>query len=191
MSINFNEIKKWAIESENIEYQTPIFTLKRRKMKSRIRDKSSDFYIIEAPDWVNILALTEDEQVIMVKQYRHGIDDITIEIPGGAMDPDDTDPQKAAQRERLEETGLQSSNWEYLGAVSSNPAIFNNVCHFYLAKQCVNVSEQNLDPFEEIEVSTMPLKQFLEKVDKGIIHHSLIVAAVAKYLLNNFGWNSK
>lgn len=183
MSVNFNEIKKWAIETENIEYQTPIFSLKRRKTKSRIQDKSGQFYIIEAPDWVNVLALTKEMDVVLVRQYRHGIDEITLEIPGGAIDPEDGDPQKAAERELLEETGYRSDKWEHLGSVSSNPAIFTNYCHFYLASNCEQVSGQNLDHLEEIEVSTLPLKEFLSQVRDGSIHYSLIVAAVARFLL--------
>ncbi len=183
MNVNFNEIKKWAIETENIEYQTPIFSLKRRKSSSRIQDKSGKFYIIDAPDWVNVLALTPKMDVILVKQYRHGIDEITLEIPGGAVDPVDGDPQKAAERELLEETGYRSVKWEHLGTVSSNPAIFTNYCHFYLATDCEKVSGQNLDHLEEIEIRTLSLKEFLGQVRDGSIHHSLIVAAVARFLL--------
>lgn len=183
MSINFSEIKKWAIETEKIEYQTPIFTLKRRKSNSRIREHSADFYIIEAPDWVNILAITKNREVILVRQYRHGIDEITLEIPGGAVDREDTNPQSAARRELLEETGYSSDHWEHLGTVSSNPAIFTNYCHFYLATGCERITDQQLDPNEEIQISVMPLEQFLADVRDGAIHHSLIVAAVAQFLL--------
>ncbi len=183
MSVNFSEIKKWAIETENIEYQTPIFSLKRRKSNSRIQDKSGQFYVIEAPDWVNVLALTKEMDVVLVKQYRHGIDEITLEIPGGVVDSEDDNSQLAAERELLEETGYKSVRWEYLGTVSSNPAIFTNYCHFYLATECEKVSGQNLDHLEEIGISTLPLKEFLGQVRDGSIHHSLIVAAVAQFLL--------
>lgn len=184
MNTKFNEIKKWKVESENVEYTTPIFTLKSKQVKSQLQDKSGNFYVIEAPDWVNILALTEKPEVILVQQYRHGIEEITWEIPGGAVDAEDQSAREAAVRELKEETGFTSEKWEDLGKVSSNPAIFNNYCHFYVAHDCVHSVAQNFDTFEEIRVITVSLDEFLELIKNGHIHHSLIVAAMAKFLLN-------
>jgi len=181
----FNKIKKWEIQSEEVEYETPIFTLLKRDCRSANQDKQHGFYIIKAPDWINIVPVTSNGEIVLVKQYRHGIHELTWEIPGGAVDSDDGDPMIAAKRELAEETGFTSDHWESLGSVSSNPAIFTNECHFYIAWDCELTSDQNLDPFEEIEVKTVPVKEFLQQVSEGEIHHSLIVAAVAKLLLQH------
>lgn len=186
----FNKIKKWEIESENTEYKTPIFTLFKRNCRSLSQNKKGGFYIIDAPDWINVFALTPDKEIVLVKQYRHGIHELTWEIPGGAIDADDQDPMLAAQRELKEETGFSSDKWESLGKVSSNPAIFTNYCHFYIAWDCKLTETQNLDPFEEIEVETEPVKEFLQQVSDGEIHHSLVVAAVTKLLLHHPELNS-
>lgn len=181
----FNKIKKWEIESENIEYQTPIFKLLKRNCKSPNQDKKGGFYIIDAPDWINVFALTPEKEIILVNQYRYGIDELSWEIPGGAVDRSDQNPMEAAKRELEEETGFTSDQWEDLGNVSSNPAIFTNYCHFYIAWNCELTTSQNLDPFEEIEVKTETLKDFLQQVRDGHIHHSLVVAAVTKLLLHH------
>jgi ADP-ribose pyrophosphatase len=181
----FNKIKKWIIESENTEYSTPIFTLFKRDSKSAIQERSGTFYIVDAPDWINVIALTPQKEIVLVKQYRHGIHELTWEIPGGAVDTGDSDPLLAAKRELQEETGFTSDNWEKLGKVSANPAIFTNYCHFYIARNCTITSRQNLDTFEEIEVKTETISKFLQQVREGKIHHSLVIAAVAQLVLQN------
>jgi len=179
----FNKIKKWIIESENTEYSTSIFTLFKRNSKSAIQDRSGSFYIVDAPDWINVIALTPNNEVVLVKQYRHGIHELTWEIPGGAVDVGDSDPLLAAKRELEEETGFTSDDWAKLGKVSANPAIFTNYCHFYIARNCKITARQNLDAFEEIEVKTESIRKFLQEVNNGEVHHSLVVAAVAQFAL--------
>jgi 8-oxo-dGTP pyrophosphatase MutT (NUDIX family) len=181
----FNKIKKWIIESENTEYSTPIFTLFKRNSKSAIQDRRGSFYIVDAPDWINVIALTPDNEIVLVRQYRHGIHEITWEIPGGAVDLGDSDPLLAAKRELEEETGFTSDDWVKLGKVSANPAIFTNYCHFYIARNCTFTSRQNLDDFEEIVVKTETISEFLQQVREGKIHHSLVIAAVAQLVLQN------
>jgi len=163
---------------------THIFTLSSHKSVNS-EGTSGTFYKLHVPDWINVLAVTEDDQVVLVKQYRHGTDEITLEIPGGAVDKEDTNPQHAAERELLEETGFQSNKWTHLGTVSVNPAIMNNYCHLYLAEKCQKVAKQNLDQMEEIEVLTISLTEFFEMIEREEIDHSLIISAVGRYLLRN------
>lgn len=164
--------------------QTSIFSLSSHESVNS-EGKSGTFYKLHVPDWINVLAITEDKNVVLVKQYRHGTDEVTLEIPGGAVDREDSDHQTAAERELLEETGFQSNKWTHLGTVSVNPAIMNNYCHLYLAENCVEVAEQNLDQMEEIEVQKVSLSDFFEMIEREEIDHSLIISAVGRYLLRN------
>lgn len=173
---------KWRVTKDKKVYGTPIFSLHEKKVLPDNGSDAANFYVLNAPEWINVIALTEDSEVVLVEQYRHGIDETTLEIPGGMVDEGE-EPIEAAKRELLEETGYESNQWEYLGKVSSNPAILSNFTHLYLAGECVKTSPQQTDGHEDIKVHQLPLEEFLSLVDKGVIHHSIVVAAVSKFLL--------
>lgn len=154
-------------------------------MKIDSENHTATFSILDAPDWINVIALTSKNEIILVEQYRYGIEKPTLELPGGVCDLGES-PFESSKRELLEETGYSSENWESLGNVSSNPAIQTNYTHTYLAKDCLKISEQQLDGNERIHVHVLPLVEFLEMVGRGEIKHSLVVAAVAKFLLSEF-----
>ena len=181
-------IEPWSIVGENKEYQTPIFNLLHRKMRleSNLEDNEGDFYVLKAPEWVNVIPITTDNKVICVEQYRYGIEQPTLEIPGGMVDRGET-PLKAIKRELAEETGYKSNSWDSLGKVSANPAIMTNFTHLYLAEDCryMDSNEHSMDTHERIDVHAIPLEEFLDFVDDGTIHHSIVVAAVARYLLKD------
>lgn len=178
-------LKKWNVLQKDKEYDTPIFSLFRKRVSSPDQLREGNFYTLETGDWVNVIAITKDQKVILVSQYRHGVDDISLEIPGGCIDQADNDPIIAAQRELLEETGYTSKQWQYLGKSSANPAILSNYCHFFCATECDQTSDTDHDHFEEIEISLLDTPLFLNEVKNGTIHHSLTVAAVAYWLLQN------
>lgn len=152
-------------------------------MKIDSENHTATFSILDAPDWINVIALTSNNEIILVEQYRYGIEKPTLELPGGVCDLGES-PFESSKRELLEETGYSSENWLSLGNVSSNPAMQTNYTHTYLAKDCLKTSEQQLDGNERIHVHVLPLVEFLDMVGKGEIKHSLVVAAVAKYLLS-------
>ncbi|MGE5589003.1 MAG: NUDIX hydrolase [Bacillota bacterium] len=131
------------------------------------------FFVMEFLNWVNVVAVTGDQQVILVRQYRHGIQSQSLEIPGGTLDRADEDPAGAAARELLEETGYRAEVLEPLGRVAANPATQNNYCYFYLARGAVKVSEQHLDPAEDIRVELVPVAQVKQLIAQGEIVHSL------------------
>ena len=143
---------------------------------------SGCFYTLDSPDWINVVALSADDEIILVEQYRFGIAQATLELPGGMVDPGE-DVLTTAKRETLEETGFCSDHWEALGKVSSNPAIQTNYTHTFLATGCYQKQAQSLGRHEFIKVHLMPLERFLELARQGIVHHALVLAAVAKYLL--------
>lgn len=126
-------IQRWLTVETRTVYCTPIFDLHRRRSAHPHRGQK-DFFILEAPNWVNIIALTDKSEVVMVRQFRHGIEDFTVELPGGMVDPDDPDPRDAARREMIEESGYDSDDIIELGRVHPNPAIQANSCYSYLAR---------------------------------------------------------
>ena len=182
-SFNFT-IEPWSIIHENKEYQTPIFNLLHRNMRLEALDEQNqgDFYVLEAPEWVNVIPITKENEVVLVEQYRYGIEQPTLEIPGGMVDGGES-PLRAAKRELQEETGYRSEMWRSLGKVSANPAIMSNFTHMYVAEDCEFVGSDHSDTHERIEVRTMPMDDFLAMVKDGTIHHSIVLAGVCRYLL--------
>lgn len=183
MSREFSfSIEPWITTNEETKYTTNIFKLLSRTMKLESEDHSATFSVLEAPDWINVIPLTKDNEVVLVEQYRYGVEQPTLELPGGMVDSGES-PLETSRRELLEETGYAGEEAIDLGKVSSNPAMMNNHTYTYLIKGCKKVQEQKLDGNERINVHLMPIEEFLELVHTGVVHHSLVVAAMAKYLL--------
>lgn len=140
------------------------------------RGLTKRFSVIEAVDWVNVIALTPDEQVVLIRQYRVGIAKVCLEIPGGMVDPGE-DARTAAARELVEETGYTATEWRLLGKVAPNPAIQNNYLHTFLALGATKTDELDLDGSEVVAVTTVPLRDVTELLRSGAIDHALVVAA--------------
>ncbi len=136
-----------------------------------------EFIILECPEWVNVVALTDDGQAIMVRQWRHGVRAAGLEFPGGMVDPGES-PFAAARRELLEETGYEAREWKELGFVHPNPATQTNRCWTWLATGCRQVAELRLDHTEELTVELHPEAGLPELVRRGEITHSLVVTAM-------------
>ncbi len=176
-------IEPWVTTDERVEYTTNIFKVLKRDMRIDSENHTATFSILDAPDWINVIALTPDNNIVLVEQYRYGTEVPTLELPGGVCDPGES-PFESSKRELLEETGYSSEEWISLGKVSSNPAMQTNHTHSYLAKNCIKTAEQQLDGNERINVHVLPLTDFLDLVRTGEVDHSLVVAAIAKFLLS-------
>lgn len=159
-----------------------IFSLRTNRARSPRTGEDHDFQIIEAPDWVNVIPLTVSKEVVMIRQYRHGIDSVTLEIPGGMLEPSDS-PESAARRELLEETGYGAHSMRSLGFVHPNPAIQNNRCFTFLALNAAPEGPQRLDGKEDIEVVLAPLNRIAALIADGTIAHSLVIAAFYRYFM--------
>ncbi|MGD1018904.1 MAG: NUDIX hydrolase [Verrucomicrobiia bacterium] len=143
--------------------------------------QAHEMFILEQPNWVNVIPLTADEQVIMVEQWRHGTRSVHLETPGGLMEDDET-PEQSARRELLEETGFEPGEVVRLGTVHPNPAIQTNVQHYILATNCRKVAEPNLDHAEDIHVKLVPLAEVPRMIEKGEITHGIVIGGF--YWLN-------
>ncbi len=170
-------IQPWKKHEQRIDYDCGFFQIHVHQSSSPTTGKTHPFFVLKTRDWTNVIAVTEEKKVLLVSQYRHGSEKISLEIPGGAVDPKENDPLLAAKRELLEETGHEAPDWRFLGKVQPNPAILNNHCYFYLALGAKQVAELKLDEAEELEVSTHDLGEIPELIQTGRIQHALVVAA--------------
>ena len=161
-----------------------IFDLSLIRRKHPGWGKVSEFVVLDSADWVNIIPVTKQNNVILIEQFRHGINDVTIEIPGGLIESGE-EPRFAGERECIEETGYAGSgDAVLLGVTTPNPAFLNNKCYSYLWLDCERKFEQNLDANEDIHVIEVPLKDIYEYIKSGKIRHSLVLNAFFFYFLN-------
>ncbi|HSK72812.1 MAG TPA: NUDIX hydrolase, partial [Pyrinomonadaceae bacterium] len=144
------------------------------------------FFVIENPDWVNIIALTKDKQVVLIKQYRQGAEDFILEIPGGMIDENES-PEATAKRELLEETGFLAREMIFIGKTRPNPAIQNNTLFHFLAADCEKSAETSFDEHENIETKLVSLDEIENLIASGKVNHSLVIAAF--YFLNLYKRN--
>ena len=139
------------------------------------------FSLIEAVDWINVIAMTPEQRVVLIRQFRVGAEEVCLEIPGGMVDPGEA-PAEAAARELAEETGYVGQAWHELGSVQANPAFMNNSCHNFLATGCQQLLPTSLDAGEDIDVLLFSLQEVGRMLREGTIRHSMVIAAFFGYL---------
>jgi 8-oxo-dGTP pyrophosphatase MutT (NUDIX family) len=171
------DLHTWQRLGADIVYECRIFSLRRERSRFSRDDAEHEFHVLESPDWVNIVPLTGDGRVVMVRQFRHGIRDYTLEVPGGMVDPEDESPLVAARREMVEESGYDSERIEPLGAIHPNPAIQENRCHSFVAYEVERRHVPTFDSTEETEVVLVPLTAIPDLIRDGRITHALVVVA--------------
>jgi len=169
-------LKPWPRESEEFVADMGIFRVQRLRTRSPRTGAVRSVTLLEAGDWVNVVALTPELQVVLVRQFRHGTREFTLEIPGGQVDAGES-PEEAAARELREETGFAGGAPLLLGRVTPNPAFLDNHCHTFLIRDCLRVGEPQQDHGEDIEVLIRPLADIPTVVAAGEIDHALVICA--------------
>lgn len=170
-------VPEWRHDDEETLAQTRIFALRRRRGVSPSHpERAGDFVYLDSPDWVNVIALTAEHEVVLIEQFRHGTAEVTLEIPGGMLD-DGEDAHSAGVRELAEETGFGGGTAELIGCVSPNPALLNNHCHTLLVRGVERRGPARPEQHEEIGVRLVPLESIGGLIRDGMIHHALVVAA--------------
>lgn len=182
-----DEELSWTIEAEGEAAEYTIFDVVRRGCLQPHSGKRATFSVIRSPDWVNVIAITPDQQVVLLRQYRHGQSRVTTEIPGGMVDAGEV-ALEAAKRELREETGFTSDAWISLGVVDVNPAIQTNRMSIFLAMNAQKTAAQDLDLNERIAVQTRPLSSVPTAIQEGEISHALVVAAFGLLHMRWNGW---
>ena len=172
----------WKVHEEETLLSCQIFSAIKSRRSNPDNGTEIEFLLVRGLNWVNVIALTPENEVILVKQYRPGVEKYTLELPGGCIEKDE-DVKSAALREFSEETGYSSDDLEEIGVVNANPAMYNMRNYFYVARNCRKVGEQNLDSDEDVDVIKIPYRQLLEDVKSGKFDHGLCTAAIGLYEL--------
>ena len=176
-------IKKWEKNKSKYLLDNKIFKMREDDVTSPKYQTNHKVWVMEVPTWVNIIPITSDGEVILVNQYRFGLEKTSLEIPGGMADYGE-DPKTAAIRELKEETGYEGDKVIEIGRVESNPAIMSNHTYSYLALNCVQSGEQNLDGTEDIEIVKKHIDDIPSLIKNKKIEHALVVSAFYFYNLH-------
>ena len=171
-------IKPWKIVSSKPAGDFRIFKIRSDRCVNPRTGREHDFYILDSVNWVNVIAITPDQKLVMVRQYRHGSGTVELEIPGGMMDPKETDPVATAVRELREETGYEGENARQLGKIWSNPAILANKTYTVLIENCRLKHGVEFDQGEDLETRLVPVAEIPQLVAEEKIGHSLVVVAL-------------
>lgn len=169
-------IEQWEKLDSTLRGDYRVFRVREDVARSPESGIGYSFFVVEANDWMNVIPITDDGRIVCVRQYRHGTEVISLEIPGGIVD-DGESALGSARRELLEETGYAADEMVKLGVVAPNPAIQNNRCHTFLAKNARKVRDQKLDATEDIHVVLVDPADVPGLIADGTISHALVVAA--------------
>lgn len=174
-------IKPWARKDKKLIADCRVLTIHESVSISPMTEQEHNFYVMDTTDWVNIVPVTDKNEIVCIRQFRHGSEEITLEIPGGMVDEGEA-PDVSAARECLEETGYETDELISLGTLSPNPALFSNQLHTYLAPGVKRVAEVDNTSTEHTEVQLIPLEQVVDMLISGEINHALVAATLWRML---------
>lgn len=173
-------LRPWPLLAEKDVLKTPVFTVRDNILRSPKDGAEKTFTVLEVPDWVQVLPITDSGQAVLVKQYRFGSREFSLELPGGVVEKDQT-PLEAARRELMEETGYQAERLIQMAAFKPNPAVQNNIAHFFVAEGARLAGPTNFDENEDLELVEIPLDELRGLVKSGKIDHAIMVAGILFY----------
>lgn len=174
--------RKWKVITSEYIARQPWFTVRHECVELPNGIRVPDYYILEYPDWVNVIAITGSGQFVFISQYRHGLGETNYEIVAGVSEPTDHSMLDAAKRELLEETGYGNGTWSELMVVSANPATQNNLTHCFLATDVELTAQQHLDASEDIKIHLLTLDEVRLLLETGEIKQSLMAAPLWRYM---------
>jgi 8-oxo-dGTP pyrophosphatase MutT (NUDIX family) len=180
MENTINEEGKWEIVSTEYLVRRPWLTARRDVVRLPDGRINPEYYVLEYPDWVNVIAITREGQIVMERQYRHGLGNTCFELPCGVIEEGET-PLEAAKRELLEETGYAGGSWQEWMTLSPNPSTSNNLTHSFLAVGVEKVSDQHLDATEDISVYLLDSAYVRELLVNNQILQALMAAPLWKF----------
>jgi hypothetical protein len=182
-------MKNWKTLETRTLFHNQWFDIREEKVQITDELAIEGVIVHRFPDWCNVIAMTPDHQIFLVRQYRHGIGKDIIETPSGSQEPADKNPQEAAERELLEETGYFSNRWIALGQSYANPQLQNNMIHHYLALDCRLIAQPQAELGGTIDFWTEPMISVMEKIRAGVICHSSVIEGIfrAKDWLKTYG----
>jgi 8-oxo-dGTP pyrophosphatase MutT (NUDIX family) len=178
-----DKIEGWQQSIPEVLLQTPVFDVVTSRVTCESSGIEKNFYGLDFHSWVNIIAVTPQEELVLIKQFRFGTSKIELEIPGGAVEKDE-DPLAAGLRELQEETGYAGEDAIIIGKVCPNPALQDNLCYTVFVQNSRKISEQNLDEMEDIEVELVPMREVVEAIREGKIDHGLVLNGLMFYFLH-------
>lgn len=176
------EPSPWDMQENNLHADCRIFEVRKQRLKRRSDGLEGEFFVLDTNDWVNVLALTPDDKIILVRQFRYGSKEQSLEPPGGVVERGE-DPVIAGLRELQEETGYVGEEPKLLGVVRPNAAILSNRCHVILVRNAQKTAELNFDQHEELVTELYPVKELKEMVRRGEITHSIGLNSIMMLLL--------
>lgn len=169
-------LENWKIKSQSQIFSSSPFNVIKKEYFKPHSQEIFDAFIVDTPNWANVIAINSKNQILMVKQFRFGTDKIELEIPGGCINKDE-EAGEGIRRELKEETGYIAKRWTQIGVVDANPAIQQNKCYSFLAEEIVFTGQQQLDPDEIIEFEFVDLAEIDYLIQNGIITNTYIIAA--------------
>ena len=178
------EIKKWTTLESRYIIQRPWLTARVDKVQLPDGRINPEHYVLESPGWVNVIAVTTAGQMVLVRQYRHAIDEVLLELCAGVCEAGET-PEQAARRELLEETGFAGGSWREIMTIGQNPSICDNITHCFLAEGVERVADQSLDESEDIEVVIMSRDAVRAMLDRNEMLQALMAAPLWRYFAEN------
>ncbi|MBI5514493.1 MAG: NUDIX hydrolase [Deltaproteobacteria bacterium] len=174
-------VRPFERSGERILLETPIFRLREEESRHPDTGHQGRYYVLENPDWVNIVALTPERDLVLVRQWRHGTRRIETEIPAGMLEPGE-DPLQAAARELEEETGYTAERWTLLGSARPNAAYQSNTCYTALAEGCRQTHATRFDPGEDLEVELVSLERLRGLVRDGTLANGMMLVGIFWWL---------
>ncbi len=176
---------KWKVISSEYLHKEPWLTVRKDHVILPNGNHIPAYYILEYPEWVNVIAITREGSFVFIRQYRHGIQEVSYELCAGVCEKHDTSPLISAQRELLEETGYGNGIWKEYMQLSPNPSTHTNLTHCFIATDVEKISEQHLEDTEDLSVHLLTLEEVKDLLRKDAIKQALMAAPLWKYLAEN------